>query len=129
MYQQTVIAGNLGRDPELRYTPSGVAVCDFSVATNKRWKDGDGNQQEKVTWFRVTTWRGLAETCNEYLQKGSPVLVSGEIDASAWASENGEPRVTLELTAREVRFLGRSKGNGGHENPNKPGGSDAEIPF
>ncbi|GAB4572763.1 MAG: hypothetical protein Kow0077_13140 [Anaerolineae bacterium] len=107
MYQYTVIVGNVGRDPELRYTPDGTAVCDFSVAVNRRWTAQDGSQQEKTTWFRVTCWRKLAETVNQYLSKGRQVLVVGEVDASAWLDGEGNPRATLELTAREVKFLGR----------------------
>lgn len=107
MYQQLTIVGNVGRDPELRYTQGGVAVCDFSVATNERWTDKDTNEQrEKTTWFKVSCWRGLAETCNEYLTKGRQVMVVGTVDASAWTGNDGEPRATLELTARTVQFLG-----------------------
>ncbi|MCS7221793.1 MAG: single-stranded DNA-binding protein [Anaerolineae bacterium] len=106
MYQRTIVIGHLGRDPEMRYTPSGQAVCSFSVATTRRWVDRDGQNQEKTTWFRVTTWGKLAEQCNQYLSKGRLVLVEGDIDASAWVGQDGQPRATLELTARNVRFLG-----------------------
>lgn len=130
MYQYTVVAGNVGRAPEMRYTQGGQAVCDFSVATNRRWKSKDGEQQEKVTWFRVTCWGRLAETVNQYVEKGRQVLVTGEIDASAWVTESGEARATLELTAREVKFLGKREG-GGHENPSKLDEMTeySEIPF
>ncbi len=107
MYQKVVIVGNLGTDPEMRFTPSGVPVTSFNVAVNRRWKDSNGELREKTTWFRVTAWRGLAEQCNQYLSKGRLVLVEGEIDASAWLDSEGKPRATLELTARNVRFLGR----------------------
>lgn len=107
MYQKVVIVGNLGTDPEMRFTPSGVPVTSFNVAVNRRWKDSNGELREKTTWFRVTAWRGLAEQCNQYLTKGRLVLVEGEIDASAWLDNEGNPRATLELTARNVRFLGR----------------------
>ncbi len=111
MYQTTTIVGRLGSDPEMRYTPSGVPVTSFGVAVNRRWTGKDGEAHEKTTWFRVTTWRKLAENCAQYLHKGQSVLVEGEIDASAWTGQDGEPRATLELTARTVRFLS-SKGNG-----------------
>ncbi len=112
MYQHVVIVGNLGRDPEMRYTPSGVPVTTFTVAVNRKWKNQSGELQEKTTWFRVTAWRKLAELCNEYLSKGRMVLVEGEIDASAWLGQDGQPRATLELTAQNVRFLGgRSLGD------------------
>ena len=101
MYQYTVIVGNVGRDPEMRYTPGGTAVCDFSVAVNRRWTDKQTNEmREKTTWFRVTCWNRLAETVNQYVYKGMRVLVAGEVDASAWVDNEGNPRATLELTAR-----------------------------
>ena len=107
MYQKVVIVGNLGTDPEMRFTPSGIPVTSFRVAVNRRWTDSNGELREKTTWFRVTAWRKLAEQCNQYLSKGRLVLVEGEIDASAWLDNEGQPRATLELTARNVRFLGR----------------------
>ena len=107
MYQKVVIVGNLGTDPEMRFTPSGVPVTSFNVAVNRRWTDSNGELREKTTWFRVTAWRKLAEQCNQYLSKGRLVLVEGEIEASAWLDNQGQPRATLELTARNVRFLGR----------------------
>ncbi len=106
MFQRIVIVGNLGSDPEMRFTPSGIPVTSFSVAVNRRWTDSNGEQREKTTWFRVTAWRKLAEQCNEYLSKGRLVLVEGEVDVSAWLDNQGNPRATLELTARNVRFLG-----------------------
>jgi len=112
MYQHTVIVGNLGRDPEMRYTPSGIPVTTFSVAVSRKWKGQDGEMHEKTTWFRVKAWRKLAELCNQYLSKGRQVLVEGEVEASAWMSQDNEPRATLELTAQNVRFLG-SRSSGG----------------
>ncbi len=105
MYQKTVIVGRLGADPELRYTVKGVPVVAFPVAVNRRWKDADGKTQTSTTWFRVTAWDALAERCDEYLSKGSLVLVEGDVKAAAWADKQGEPRARLELTARNVRFL------------------------
>ncbi len=106
MYQKTVVVGHLGQDPEMRYTPSGQPVCSFSVATNRRWTDRNGQEQERTTWFRVTAWGKLAEVCSQYLTKGRLVLVEGDIEASAWVGQDGQPRATLELTARTVKFLG-----------------------
>jgi len=109
MYQNTIVIGHLGRDPEMRYTPSGVPVCSFSVATTRKWTDAAGAAQEKTTWFRVSAWRKLAETCSQYLHKGQLVMVEGEIDASAYTpKDGGEPRASLELTARTVKFLSKS---------------------
>ncbi len=131
MYQHVVVVGNVGRDPEMRYTPQGTAVTNFTVAVNRRWKNQDGEQQEKTTWFRVTAWGKLAETCNEYLAKGRLVLVEGEVEASAWMGQDGEPRATLELRAQNVRFLG-GKGTTGSEQAEAPAPAPAEednLPF
>jgi len=107
-YQYTVIIGNVGRDPEMRYTQSGVAVCDFSVAVSRRWTDRNSNEQrEKTTWFRVSAWRQLADTVNQYVHKGMQIMVAGEVDTSAYMGQDGTPRATLELTARDIQFLGR----------------------
>jgi single-strand DNA-binding protein len=113
MYSKTIVVGHLGRDPELRFTPSGQQVCSFSVATSRSWTDQSGQQQEKTTWFRVTAWGKLGELCNQYLAKGRLVLVEGEVDASAWTSQTGELRASLEITARNVRFLGGRDSVGG----------------
>jgi single-strand DNA-binding protein len=108
MYQSVTIIGHLGRDPEMRYTSSGVPVTNFSLATSRKWTDAAGAQQEKTTWFKISAWRKLAETCNQYLHKGQLVMVEGEIDASAWTGQDGTAKVTLELTARTVKFLSKS---------------------
>ena len=134
MYQHTVIVGNLGRDPEMRYTPSGIPVTSFSVAVSRKWKGQDGEMHEKTTWFRVTAWRKLAELCNQYLSKGRLVLVEGEVDASAWMGQDGEPRASLELTAQNVRFLGGRSGGvgdmaGGDVLKEGPGMPEEDLPF
>ena len=129
MYQKTVIVGNLGNDPEMRYTPSGVPVTSFSVAVNRRWTDQNGDLQEKTTWFRVTAWRKLAEQCAQYLHKGRLVLVEGDIDASAWTGQDGQPRATLELTARVVRFLGSRGDTTLSEGSSEGSVNEEEIPF
>jgi len=116
VFQQCIIVGNLGRDPEMRFTPDGTPVTEFSVAVNKRWTSADGSQGEKTWWFRVTCWRKLAETTNQYLRKGRQVMVIGEIDASAYMPrDGGEPRASLELTARDVRFLAGGERDGGSD--------------
>lgn len=132
MYQKTVVIGHLGRDPEMRYTPSGVPVTSFSVATTRKWTNANGELQEKTTWFRVTCWRKLAELTAQYLKKGRLVLVEGDVDAAAFTDREGNPRATLELTAVNVRFLG---GRGEGEGPGGPVGGEElaahedEIPF
>ena len=80
MYQQLTLVGNLGSTPEMRYTPSGVAVTSFRLAVNRNWTSSEGEQKEKTTWFNITCWRGLAETVNQYLDKGRQVLVVGTVD-------------------------------------------------
>ena len=135
MFSKTIIVGHLGRDPELRYTSGGQSVCSFSVATSRSWTDQSGQPQEKTTWFRVTAWGKLGELCNQYLTKGRLVLVEGEVDASAWSAQTGEPRASLELTARNVRFLGGRDGTGAPMSGRMGGDMGAphideeEIPF
>ena len=129
MYQKTIVVGHLGRDPEMRYTPSGTPVTTFTVATNRRWTDAQGQTQEKTTWFRVSAWAKLAELCNQFLLKGRLVLVEGEIDASAFTGQDGQPHCTLELTARTVRVL---RGAGEGEQAQDAGQESAEadsVPF
>ena len=129
MYQQIVIVGNTGRSPEMRYTPTGVAVCDFSVAVNERWMK-DGETQERTTWFRVSCWNKLAETVNQYVQKGRQVMVVGTVDASAWTGNDGEPKATLELRAREVKFLGnRDDDQGGPQQTHTAPVNIDDVPF
>ncbi len=131
MYQSTTVIGHLGRDPEMRFTPDGTPVTTFSVATTRRWNNPDGQAQEKTTWFRVTAWRKLAETCNQFLTKGQLVLVEGDVEASAWSDKtSNEARATLELRARTVRFLSK-KGERGEPDVTAGGAgpSDEEIPF
>ena len=106
MYQQITLVGNLGRDPEMRYTPSGTAVTNFSVATSQSWTGQDGQRQEKTVWFRVNAWARLAETCNQYLTKGQKVLVVGEVEEpNVWTDREGNARASLDVRARTVRFL------------------------
>ncbi len=113
MFQRVIIVGNVGKDAEMRYTPSGVPVTSFSIAVNRRWTSANGEQQEKTTWFRVTCWRKLAETAAQYVKKGKLLLVEGEVEAQAYIDREGAARGTLELTATTFKFLGgRSDGEG-----------------
>jgi single-strand DNA-binding protein len=140
MYQKLVVVGHLGRDPEMRYTQDGTPVTNFSVATSRRWNNPDGSQGEETAWFRVTAWRRLAETCNQYLQKGRLVLVEGELKPDPatggpriWTGNDGVARAQYEITARTVKFLG-GRGEapaaapaGAPEEP--PAEEEEEIPF
>jgi single-strand DNA-binding protein len=106
MYQQIVLIGNLGDDPELRYTAENVPVCTFRMAVNKQWIKRDGEKGEQTTWFRVTTWRKQAETVSEYLRQGRKVMVVGEVKPpNAYINKLGEPAASLEVTAHSVKFL------------------------
>jgi single-strand DNA-binding protein len=132
MFQQILLVGNLGADPELRYTPQGTPVASFTLAVNRVWTDNQGERQEKTTWFRVTAWRKQAETCAEFLRKGRRVLVVGEMEeASTWTDRDGHPRASLEVTALTVKFLPSGR-NGSDENSAAEAASIAdadEIPF
>jgi len=124
-WQQTSIVGNCGRSPELRYLQSGTAVCDFSVAVSESWNDQSGEKKEKTTWFKVSAWGKLAEVCNQYVQKGKMVMVVGTVEARAYLDKNNQPASSLDLRARDVRFLG---GRGDVEVGS--GGDDgSEVPF
>jgi single-strand DNA-binding protein len=138
MYQSITILGNVGRDPELRYLQNGVAVCDFSVAVNKRF-NVNGEQREETTWFRVTCWRQLAETVKQYLTRGRQVMIVGEVRATAYLDKSGQPAATLEITAQTIKFIGGRDGGGasggGDFNQNDayrefaPPGQMDDIPF
>jgi len=112
MYQKIIVVGNLGRDPEMRYTPSGQAVTNFSVATNRQFTASDGQQVKETIWFRVSAWGRQAETCNQYLRRGSKVLVEGRLTADPvsggpriWTRQDGTPAASYEISAGTIRFL------------------------
>ncbi len=143
MYHTIIIVGNLGRDPEMRYTPSGQAVTTLSVASNRQYTGSDGQPVKETIWFRVSAWGKQAETCNQYLRKGSKVLVEGRLNPDAnggpriWTAQDGTPRASFEVTAGTVRFLSsRAEGDeGGYPSGEyEPGGQigdndDRNIPF
>jgi single-strand DNA-binding protein len=117
MYQKIFLAGNLGRDPDLRYTPNGTAVTSFSVATNEKWTDQEGKLQERTTWWRVKVWGKQAESVNQYLSKGSQVFIEGRMDPDpetgnpkVWTGKDGRNRASFEIVARRVKFIGRRGG-------------------
>jgi len=132
-FHTIIIVGNLGKDPEMRYTPSGQPVTSFSVASSRSYNNPNGEKIEETTWFRVTAWGKQAETCNQYLHKGSKVLVEGRLTPD----KNGGPRVfsrqdgttgaSFEVNASTVRFLS-SRGEGG-EHVADSGPAEDEIPF
>ncbi len=138
MYQNLIIVGNLGRDPEMRYTPSGQAVTNFNVATNRKYTTSDGNKVKETTWFRISAWGKTAEVCNQYLKKGSKVLVEGRLNPDPetggpkiWTRQDGTSAASFELTANQVRFLStRVEDEGAYTADNSQGISEPEdIPF
>jgi single-strand DNA-binding protein len=141
MFHELTIVGNLGSDPEMRFLPDGTPVCNFSVASNRRWKNQDGSQGEETVWFRVTTWRGQAEVVNQYLTKGRQVFIKGRLTPDretggpkVFTRNNGAAGASYEVTATQVTFLGGaqngSNGNGPAVPAAAPAGVDAsDIPF
>ncbi|MFQ5676074.1 MAG: single-stranded DNA-binding protein [bacterium] len=102
---KVILIGNLGQDPELKYTPSGAAVTNFNVATNEVWKDNDGNKQERTEWHRIVLWRKLAEIAGEYLKKGSKVYLEGRLQTRSWEDKDGVKRYTTEVVADSMTML------------------------
>jgi single-strand DNA-binding protein len=140
MYQKVIVAGNLGQDPVMRFTGEGTPVTTFSVATNRRWTNKDGSQGEETVWFRISAWRRLAETCNEYLRKGRQVLVEGQLKPDpatggprVWTGNDGVARASYELNALTVKFLGGRGEAAPGEFPGAPEGppdtEEEDIPF
>lgn len=141
MYSTVIIVGNVGRDPEMRYTPSGQAVTSFSVATNRQYTNNNGESVKETTWFRVSAWGKQAETCNQYLRKGSKVLVEGRLTSDPatggpriWKAQDGSSRASFEVNASTVRFLStRTESDGSASVGGEDGAfaepTDDEIPF
>lgn len=138
MYQKITIVGNLGRDPEMRYTPSGQAVTNFSVATNRQYTASSGEQVKETTWFRISAWGRQAETCNQYLRRGSRVLIEGRLTPDPasggpriWSRQDGTPASSYEVSANRVIFLSTRAEDEQAYVPSEPGGEidEDEIPF
>ena len=141
--QKCQIIGRLGADPEMRYAPSGQPVANFSVATNRKYTNGDGQEVKEVVWFKVSVWGKMAEACNNYLKKGGQVYVEGRLIADSttggprlWTRQDGNPAASFEIHADLIRFLGGrngvvaegGNGNGQVEQP-APAAAESEIPF
>ncbi len=108
---RVLLLGNVGKDPEVRYTASGRAVATFSLATSQRWKDQEGNDQEKTEWHRIVAWGRLGEICGEFLSKGKQVFIEGRIQTREWEDQDGNKRVTVEIIANDMILLGGSGGS------------------
>lgn len=125
-FQQTIIIGNCGRDPNFKYTQSGIAVCDVSVAVTKKsgGKEEGSTAKESTTWFRVTFWREQAEIANQYIRKGSQLMVVGTIAVNPYIDKNNTPAATLDLTSTYFQLLGNRDSNAASENT----GGDSQFP-
>ncbi len=125
------LVGNLGKDPELRFTASGRAVAKFPLATSESWNDNDGNRQEKTEWHNIVIWGKQAESCGQYLAKGREVCVEGSVRYRQYDDKEGQKKYITEINAVQVTFLGRGEGKAvASENSNAvPTPEDAEIPF
>ncbi|MFN3597515.1 MAG: single-stranded DNA-binding protein [Rubricoccaceae bacterium] len=112
---KVILIGNLGADPELRYTGTGTAVCNMRVATTETYKDRDGNLVENTEWHNVVAWSRLAEICGEYLKKGSQVYFEGQLQTRQWEDKDGNTRYTTEIKVREMTLLGGRGGDSGYD--------------
>lgn len=130
-FNKIIIVGNLGKDPELRYTPQGTAVCSFTMATNERRRDKGGEHQDVTTWFRVTLWGNQAETASKYLTKSSPVYIEGRLRIEEWTDKENNNRFTLEVNATEMQFISGAKTKDGAAGTiaNEPPIGNDDIPF
>ena len=126
--QKTTLIGNLGNDPELR-DANGTPVCSFSVATTERWKDGQGNKQEKTEWHRIVAWGNLANICEQYLGKGSKVYIEGKNKTRKWTDQNSVERYITEIHAKEMEMLGNAEGGNGNSGNEAPPSYQDDVPF
>ena len=137
---KVMVIGNLGADPEMRYTANGTAVTNFSIAANERYTDRAGQQQDRTEWFRIVTFDRLAELCSQYLTKGRQVYVEGRLQTRSWDGQDGQKHYMTEVIAQTVRFLGGVAGGGSGRgesfDPGMPVGADAggdmdpdDLPF
>jgi single-strand DNA-binding protein len=133
---RVILVGNLGKDPEVRFTPNGRALAKFPVATSERWTDQDGNRQERTEWHNVVVWGKQAETCGQYLSKGRQVFVEGSIRSRQYDDKDGNKRYITEIVARDVRFLGGGRATQEAavsappgEDPGSPPPEEDDIPF
>lgn len=142
MINKVILIGNLGSDPEIKYTTSGTAVATFNIATTDRWKGQDGQMQESTEWHRIVAWQRLAEICGEYLNKGSKVYIEGKLQTRKWQDQSGNDRYTTEIVAREMKMLSPKGGEhgglgGGFSEPPMPkepfggmgGDTGDDVPF
>lgn len=138
-FNKIILVGNLGRDPELRYTPQGTPVCSFTVATNEKRKDRAGEMQDFTTWFRITLWGRQAETASQYLTKGRPVYIEGRLRLEEYTDREGNKRQSLEVNATDIHFISSNRSDESSSaakaspiidhQTTEPDLSDDDIPF
>ena len=132
---KVILVGNLGKDPDLRYTASGTAVANFTLATSEKYKNKEGEQQEVTTWHNIVTWRGLAEVCGKYLHKGKQVYIEGKLQTRSYDDRDGNKRYITEIVADQMQMLGSvSRENAdipstGQQSDEAPLNPDDDIPF
>lgn len=125
---KVILVGNLGRDPEMRHTQAGQSVANFTLATNERWRDKDGQQQERTEWHRIVVWGRLAEVCAEYLSKGRQIYIEGRLQTRDWEDREGNKRSTTEIVADTMQMLGKRGEGGGFERDSGESRSAGESP-
>lgn len=126
---KVILIGNLGADPEMRYTQDQSAVANFRIATSDRWTDRTTNERrERTEWHRIVCFRRLAEICGEYLHKGSKVYIEGQLQTRSWEGQDGQTRYTTEVVARDMQMLDSRGGGGGYGGPDEGGGADRGGP-
>ena len=130
---KVMLIGNLGRDPEMRYTPSGRPVTTFSMATNRAWKTSEGERRSETEWFNIVAWGSLAEICNQYLKKGHQVYIEGRLQSRSWEDDEHKKHQTTEVVAKEMVMLGdrrkEDSGDGGVESESEDADGAEEFPF
>jgi len=126
---KAILIGNLGKDPELRYTPSGKAVTNFSIATTEKWKNQSGDMQESTEWHNIVLWGRQAEIAKEYLSKGSPVYIEGRIQTRNYEDKNGVKHYITEIVGQKMQFLGRKGDSSSDYTPPPPPADDSAAPF
>ena len=128
---KVILIGRLGKDPDVRYTPSGDAVANFSIATSEEWKDKDtGEKKERTEWHRIVAWRRLGEICGQYLKKGRECYIEGRLQTRSWEDKDGNKRYTTEIVANDVQFLGgRDDGQPFTQSASAHTSEEEDIPF
>ena len=125
---KVMIIGNLGRDPEMRYTPSGKPVTTFSVATSRTWSTSDGEKREETEWFNVVAWSSLAEICKQYLNKGQQVYIEGRLQTRHWDDQEGNKHISVEIVANEMIILSERR-EAGEGSTDSESSEEEEFPF